>query len=363
MCKVSNGSRSGVPVTERLKKQNPSFMFIRIMGLYRKLKVIYEGPQVRREKYERDNSPWYADAVIAKAGRGRMLRHRRRYGGRKTRYRKRKRTGVAAVSRKVRTLQRRVEADMGTLVHKQTAVTQLSSAPKLANMLSLFGSDVAAVEIILSALPVFDSSTGNTSNIDFTSGTVQKEIEISKTWSKLTVKNNSLKPAEVDVYCVVSKSDTSISAQTAVGNGLTDVGTGLGITTVQTFPTDSHQFRDLYKIVKHKKAFLLPGKQVKLSYSGRPYQFDPSFVDAHGQSFQKRYNSHQYLVRTQGVIGCGTGVTVGYADSRVDVLIERIHEVKYAAGADLHRIVVSDGQTLDNNGVTVVRDVEANGTL
>lgn len=293
--------------------------------------------------------------------------NKRKFTGKRKRsysYKKRpyKRTRTASVRRQLNTLRRRVESGMGTYVYKRIANGTITNSSTGIEFGSYHASNKTKIEAAIDALPVYDSTTGNTSNVDFTLGTTQKEVEIAKTYSKIILRNNYLKPARLDLYVCHPKSDTNIVPKTAITQGLTDQGGAAG-TEPMLYPTDSMQFRDLWKIAKKKTCVLNPGQECVFTHSGGSFQYDPSFADSHTLEYQSRWKSHSYLIRIQGVPSHGATSGEGLSDAKVDCIFETHYTIKYDAGADLYNLEFDDQQDLVGNATVGMMDVEQNTTL
>ena len=180
------------------------------------------------------------------------------------------------------------------------------------------GSQVSTIEGVIDALPVLDPSTpGTLINVDFNTGTYQRKVEIARTMTKLTVKNNYNAPVRVQLFCVVPRGETSITPVSALSEGLADIGTGINKTTPMVYPSDSSQFKDLYVVIRKSSKTLVAGQTLSIRYSGGSFMFDPAFVDLHTLQYQPRFRSHLYLIRVEGVLGHDTSVSEqGYVGCR-----------------------------------------------
>lgn len=271
------------------------------------------------------------------------------------RKRKRRKTATERCSRDIAMLKRRVESGMGTYVYKLRGTTRVLASVNQPAYALVTSSDVSRIEAAIDNLPVFDPSTPGTYKfVDFTSGTQQKEVEIASTYSYCIAKNNYNAPVRCTIYVVVPKVDTSISATTAVSAGLADVGSGLGLTTPLIGPRDSEQFKDLYRIKYKVTKELVAGQTMKASFRGGSFQYDPSFVDSHGSTYQNAYKSHAYMIRIEGVLGHDTtNNEQGYLAAGVDISRVVVYTIKYEAGADIKYIEVADDASSFTNGGVV----------
>lgn len=267
------------------------------------------------------------------------------------------------LKRKVNKLARQVSNNTGTLVYKRLSSDRCVSSVNQCNYLNFSSNDIAKIEGIIDGLLYFNPSLpGTLTTVDATSGTYHKEVEIASTYSKLVCRNNYQAPCEVIVYCVVPREDTSVNAQTTMTNGFTDIGSGISGTSIMMYPSDSPQFKRSYKIVSTVKKELAPGQTLSSTFSGPSFQYDPANVDAHSLSYQRVYNSHQYLIRVQGI--CGHDISAdeqGYLAAGVDITLREQVVVKYPAGIDLHRVEhVTALDTFTNGGVYSAKPVVDN---
>lgn len=279
-------------------------------------------------------------------GTGQNKRRRGAVSGRK-RKRKQMRTSTSVAQRckrDIKMLKRRVESGMGTYVYKLRSTTRLLSSVNQVAYSLVTGSNTTNIEGAIDNLPVFNPALpGTYTFVDFTSGTQQKEVEIASTYSYCLVKNNYDAPVRCTIYVVVPKVDTSISATTAMSNGLTDEGSGLGLTTPLIGPRDSEQFNDLYRVKYKVSKELVAGQTMKASFRAGSFQYDPSFVDNHTSVNQKAYKAHSYLIRIEGVLGHDTANDEqGYLPAGIDISRVLIYTIKYEAGADIKYIEVDD---------------------
>jgi len=174
-------------------------------------------------------------------------------------------------------------------------------------------------------------------------------------YSRIDVRNNYKVPVVVDIYCVTAKQDTNIAPTTSVTNGLTDLGISSPSTDIQCFPTESPQFQDLWKIVKHSQVELQPNLETTLKWSCDPFSYDPSIVDSHNQTFQKEMRSMAWFIRVMGVLAHDSSVTtdIGQAPAGVDVMNTRIFTIKYPGGADFEYMITTNGAAGFTNGANV----------
>lgn len=293
--------------------------------------------------------------TIYKAGKS-AFKSKSSYGPRGRRYVKSKfKSFPKKVSRQIKQLKRIAESDMGTLVFRDREFNALASPVKQQNVTVKDGITIPALEEVIAQLRYYDP-TAPTALVTAsgTDGTYQKEFFFQRALTKLTIHNNYQVPCHVSVYVCQCKGDTNLSPQTTWSNGLTDSSNG-AITNINSYPTDSEQFTDLWRIVKSKKTKLMPGRSFVMSHALKPFQYDPSLFDSHGLNNMTKYKNFSYLIIVRGPTGHDSSVLTehGVLPASIDIELDRVFEVKYAAGADIKFTYVVDNaaNTFTNAGV------------
>jgi len=259
-----------------------------------------------------------------------------------------------SLTKKVKELKIISDSNMGTQITRVRATGTTQSAAGAMALVSLSLNDTAKLESAIATLQYYDPSTPATLlEAAGATGTFQKEFYFKRSYSRLTLRNNYQVPVNLKVYICTPKDDTNLTCQVAFTQGLADMGNPTN-TSPLVHLTDSIQFNDLYTIVKSKSELLEPGEGMVCNHAGKPFQYDPSFVDSHALSFQKKYMSVQYVIRVEGVIGHDSVDTGDHniLGAGVDWIADRTYEIRYAAGADLHNITIADGaDTFANVGL------------
>ena len=271
---------------------------------------------------------------------------------------------VKGLARQVKELKRLSEADMGTHIHRVRSTMTVEAAPNFQHSDYIVASDVGRLEDVLSRLQYYDPA--DPTNLIGASGNVgsyHKEFYFSRVHSKLTVRNNYQVPIMVRIYQVTSKDDTSIDPLTAFTSGLIDVGNPASGSPL-VFLTDSKQFGDIWRVQRSKNKYLDAGRQCTMSWSAKPFQYDPSLVDAHNQLFQAAYKPCVFVVFVKGIIAHDAlAGQQGTCSSGVDVMCDTVFQVNYPAGADIHIVTVDDESDAFSNGARLTNkpasDVQA----
>jgi len=276
------------------------------------------------------------------------------YKAKKVKAKRKPKTKGQKLAKQVRHLQKQVNANTSTLKYKSKVFGSVKASANQCAYIA-YSITTSSLETVLQNLRYFDpSAPGTYKTVDFTTGTQSKSVE-AQFYSKIELRNNYKVPVIVDVYCVVPKQDTNITPDTAVSNGLTDLGISSASTEVQCFPTESPQFRDLYKIVKHSQVELQPNLAETFSWSSDRFDYDPSIVDSHNQTFQKEMRSQSWLIRVMGIVAHDSSVLteISQAPCGVDFVVNRHYTIKYPGGADFEYMIVSTNGAAFTNGANV----------
>lgn len=250
---------------------------------------------------------------------------------------------VKGLTKQVKELKRIAESDMGTHTQRNRVTHPVLSIINQQNYLSVASSTKTILEAVLAELRYYDPAIpGTLLQADGAVGSFQKEFYFSKNHSKITVRNNYQVPCMVSVYSMRPKSDTSIIPSTAFTQGLADVGNP-DVLSPLLHLTDSIELTDLWRIEKSKRVKLEPGQQCVMTTTGKPFQYDPAFADAHTSAYQPRFNGHSWHVAVQGVVGHDTiADSQGVLAAGVDLVIDTMFMIKYAAGADINFLILND---------------------
>lgn len=243
---------------------------------------------------------------------------------------------------RIRRLERTVIDDISTRTFRKLDYSREASAVNQKLSLDFTGVVVADIESALTGVRFWDSSTspGSFKTGDL-KGAESQQCQISSVDSKLMVRNNGVVDCHVELYLCVPKVDTSLTILNTYQNGLAAQGNpDLGA--VNSYLTDSEQFKKLWKIKTSKKMLLRAGTQTSLSYHFGPFSYNPAIFDDHADVFQKKLAGHAYMIRCMGVIShlIATPTTVGSGACSVDVYRSMKIVVKYDSGGptlrDLH---------------------------
>lgn len=185
-------------------------------------------------------------------------------------------------------------------------------------------------------LRFFDSNTGGFDTYNPSAETAAQKFQ-SKIFQKIEIRNNYEIPVKVTLMCCKVKEDTTIAPVTAFQQGLVDQD-NISNTSPVVYPTDSDQFKRLWKVLGTNKKTLMPGKTMTMSWSTPKFTWDPSFFDSHALSFQTICHSMLWLIRLEGIVAHDSAVATeqGLTLGGVDFIQKGIFTHWYDAGADLN---------------------------
>lgn len=289
----------------------------------------------RGKRHERRTmAAYYKKRRSAKRRRYPKTRKWRRYTRRKT---------LPAVARDVALLKRTVSAMRSKWTTKERDAGQLLCTGRDTSYHEVSMLNVTICNQIVDATPYYDSSTNamTTKNLAAASQFSLK-MHFAFVQTSMTAKNNYEIPVICQIYVVIPRSDTGILPMTMVHDGLTDLGVTGTPSQVMTYPSDSHIFRENWKIVRYKKAELKPGDSLYCSYRPKPFVFDPSSVDTHTIEFQKHLGAHVFILRIEGTLGHDDAAGYGRTAGGVDWENNRKVVLKYDGGLEFERMTVLD---------------------
>jgi len=174
------------------------------------------------------------------------------------------------------------------------------------------------------------SSTGTIETIDY-SDTDGHSLKLKGNCSaKIIVRNNSAFGAELRMYAVVPRQDTSVSISSTITSGLDDFSLSDGglETDICYYPSDSKLFMSTYKIVKRVKVVLEPGASIEF-HANRDLYWSQDYKASHNLSYPK--SSYMgILFRVQGVVShdATTNTQIGVGPTQLDVMYLGKYDVR-----------------------------------
>lgn len=255
---------------------------------------------------------------------------RRPYRGR------RKSCSTKKLSKEVAKIKKQVSANTSTFIQKNRAFSSAlvpNTTEVVYNTFSL--NSLTNLESAIDAVKYFDPNTpGTLITVNLSTPTFQNQVRFTSCYAKAICRNNYSVPANVTIYVMSVKKDTGLAPTTVMTSSLADM-SNTTITDPLIYPSDCHDFNDLWKITKSKSWLLSAGEECSLSHSMPSFNYDVSLSDAHNLFYQKGFHGSVFLVRVTGVLAHGS--TSGHAQSKagVDITYQRNYKINYPGGADI----------------------------
>lgn len=276
-------------------------------------------------------------------------RTRRSYKTAKRAYRRTGRRSYGkSINRRLNAINKSLKSDQASHIHRRRDVLQVGCNENESVFSALQSTSTALLETVMGSLRYYDPSTpGTLVTADASTGTYTRQIHFAGISDKVTVRNNYQVPVHVILYSCTPKVDTSTNVLSFMNAGISDqvVTAGVSATSPLIYPTDFKSVVANWNVVRCKTRLLQPGQEFTCSKYFKAFDYDPSNVDTHALSFQKKYRAHQWCVRLVGVLGhdsTATGETTTL-QGQVDTILDRKFQITYDAGVNL------DDITIDNN--------------
>lgn len=292
-------------------------------------------------------------------------RRRRMPKNRRTRSKKgRRRTRKAPLRKKVLRLGKRVakvsrilNATTATKIYRQRVYTPVQiSAENLGAIIDQAFGDITFVESAITKLQYYNPSVPLTPiEADGNTGTYQRSFRVSSSYS-WTGRNSYQVPIWVDAWLCMPKSMSNNTPATSWQEGLTSK--GIAVTATMINPYDSADFKNIWRIVKHKRRLLAAGTQMSMFHRAKPFNFDPS-VRAEFPTFDyfPKWDGSSLLIRIEGAIShLSTDLSfIGSGVGGLDMVKNIFHTVTYDAGFNANLLEIVDGAQAMATPVTGVK--------
>lgn len=277
------------------------------------------------------------------------------YGKKKYYKKQRRKNPIAKMQKQISSIKRTANSDQGTLVYRRLTadrIRQVADSVQGVGLVDL--SNASILETVLGQLRYYNPSAPATLvTADGTTGAYYKRFMFTKVYTNIMIRNNYQVPVEATMYICAIKQDTNITPTTAWSNGMTDI-SNVTSGSLGTYPTDSNQFIELWKIAKKTTRRLNPGESMTLTYGVPSFTYDPSYADSHGSSYLTTHHNYACMIVVHGAVGHDTiTAEVGKSQSGVDMFQTTTFKVEYPAGADIKYVYVdtSGVSTFTNAGV------------
>lgn len=292
--------------------------------IYTGARGLYRGAQFVRNKYAK---------AIRKPNPSRYPKQKKILRPKKT---------LKAVAKEVNSLKKRVSTMNTLYTKKYRAFGSLTAATNQTGYVATALNNSGVVNGVIDAVKYFNPSAPSTLiNVDLTAPTYQQKVRIVRSHLSYTIRNNFSVPCYVDAYFLKVKKDTSIDPDTAMSNSLADM-SNAGLTSSQIYPSDCHDFKDLWRIIKHKRIRLDAGKEFIFSAACPSFEYDISLSDSQTESYLKYMHASCIMIRVEGIVGHGSTSGVDMMQCGVDYEVRRIHTVEYSGGVNTEYIEVDD---------------------
>lgn len=280
-----------------------------------------------------------------------------------------KRTAKNAVDKRqdkrITALYKSLKSDQATHVNRlryaslvTTNVDQVSNTVVMKMRTSELETAMANLRYYNPAVP------GTLTTADASTGTYNRQIHFQNVYQSITFRNNYQVPCKLRVWLCVPKADTSISPDSFYSSGVTDQTVGpIAVTSPLLYPTDIDDVVNNWQFIQKKNMLLQPGSQTTVIHSCKPFDYDPSNVDHHNLTFQKKYGNHCWMVRVEGCIAHDT--TLGQyttTQAGVDYFCDRKYTITYDAGVNLKDFSEQrlESSSFTNGGVVSNKPVSDN---
>lgn len=248
----------------------------------------------------------------------------------------------------VQSLKHSEHASLGTMTYRKKTAGKILAAVNAQNSATYSANTYSAMETALAELLYYDPAAPATLvKASAATGTYQKDFLFKSIASKLTVRNNYQIDANVIIYLVQPRIDTSSSPSNAWTDGIAnDAGNVIANTDYGTLPTDFDTFRDFWNTKRLCNKVLAPGQSVSVSHGVNNVIYDPSLTDSHSLTYQKTTKNFGFLIIVKGSVAHDTVADQqGIAAAGVDVVQENTYVVNYDAGVNLSYVHI------DNSGL------------
>lgn len=270
-----------------------------------------------------------------------------------------KRRGTLKQTNKdIRNIKKLMNKDMARHTFRRRDIAEVGPASEgLVSHDSFTANNQPLLEAAMVGFRYFDPATpGTLVTAASGTGTYQRDVHVKSLYTKILIRNNYQVPCTVTLYLCTNKSDTDITVNATLTNGMTDQNNPT-INSPLIHLTDSDQFNDLYAVKKYKKVHLDVGKEFSLGYGKKDFWYDPSLNDSHGLNFQARWGACQWHVKVEGVLGHDSGAAVQEVNTLragVDLMIDTKYVFEYDAGVNLNDFSIDNNATASFNGTTGV---------
>lgn len=200
----------------------------------------------------------------------------------------------------------------------------------------------------LAQLRYYDIDTpGTLKVVDLDDSAFQIDAHIVRSSISLTVRTNYLVPIIYTVWWCPVKTDTSYNPITLMQT-LDDDFMNTSYVDADIFPSDFDGMKEFFGFQKLASGILMGGQEKTWTHHMKgTVTYNTSVVDAHNDSYQKKFGSGHILMRYGGVLAHDsvTPTAVGLAPVSIDAIVKKFMTIKYNAGADIKYIYVNSDES------------------
>lgn len=242
-----------------------------------------------------------------------------------------------AVKKELTSIKKSLASDQAIHTYRRRDTTSVGcNVNEVANS-TFYGYDTTTVESETANLRYYDPGTNALVTNNVGTNTYNQLIHFKSCHDKVTVRNNYQVPAQVTLYVATPRSDTSISPTSFYSNGIADQVVGSGaVTSPLLYLSDMKDVTSNWFMKVKGKKLLQPGQQMVASHEFGSFDYNPSQVDTHNLSYQKKYKGHVWVIRIEGCIAHDTSAAeYTTTAAQVDVVTDRKRVITYDAGSSL----------------------------
>lgn len=261
---------------------------------------------------------------------------------------------VCQLERRVKDLQHSESSSLGKITYRKFQTNTIRAGNNAQAVARAEVNNLSNMEAVLAQLLYYNPSAPATLvTADGTSGTYQKEFLFKTVYAKYLLRNNYQTDAEVTVYLIKPKQDTSINASLSWSNAIADdAGNSSAVTDYGIYPNEFDTFRDNWTAKRVLTKSLAPGQSCEVSHTENDIFYDPAFTDSHSLAYQKGFKMFGFLTIVKGVLSHDTTVSTeqGTAEAGVDTLLQSNYVVHYDAGVNLSYVYQDTTLDTPTNG-------------
>lgn len=263
----------------------------------------------------------------------------------------------STLSKEVKQLKKAVQSDQAYHTNKVAGSSYITSAVGGCNNTIYGGMATTQMESAMANLRYYDPATPSTLvTANASTGTFARVIHFKSITGSLNVRNNYQTACRVRVYLCTPKADTSIDPTSYYSAGVADQVISGDVTSPMLYLTDIDMVNKAWNIKCLKNKILHAGSEVTVSHTVKDIDYDPSLVDTHSLTWQKKYKNFTFCIRVEGLLAHDTAVSgqQGLMASQVDLQYTNVFKMIYDAGTNLNDISYTDGRdTTFTNGAVI----------